>query len=248
MVPAPRPRARTTKLETPPAAGKREPSAANATASGTERATSAATATRAAGPAYAAALAEQFPAVHVDPHVLYEVDGQVATSAGTAAESTSAWNSCAGTTGPRSLPRWPGGSSCPRTGRAAKPSTSPPRCRRSPTRRWRPCWTGRGPAWTSSSPWGCSLVRSARPPARSPRRFTAELGLPPLQWLTAERIRRARQLLEDTGLSIEQVAQQCGLGTAANLRLHFIRQTGTTPTAYRAAFTRWTAVRAGEHR
>ena len=72
------------------------------------------------------------------------------------------------------------------------------------------------------------------------RRFTAELGLPPLQWLTAERIRRARQLLEDTTLSVEQVARQCGLGTAANLRLHFLRQTGTTPTAYRTAFTRAT--------
>ena len=34
---------------------------------------------------HAAALAERFPAVHVDPDVLYEVDGQVATSAGTAA-------------------------------------------------------------------------------------------------------------------------------------------------------------------
>jgi transcriptional regulator GlxA family with amidase domain len=34
---------------------------------------------------HAAALAEQFPAVHVDPHVLYEVDGRIATSAGTAA-------------------------------------------------------------------------------------------------------------------------------------------------------------------
>ena len=75
------------------------------------------------------------------------------------------------------------------------------------------------------------------------RRFTAELGLPPLQWLTAERVRRARQLLEDTGLPIERVAQQSGLGTAANLRLHFVRQTGTTPTAYRAAFTGRTALR-----
>ena len=93
------------------------------------------------------------------------------------------------------------------------------------------------------------LAREAGTTTRTlTRRFTAELGLPPLQWLTAERVRRARQLLEDTELPVEQVAQQCGLGTAANLRLHFIRQTGTTPTAYRAAFTRRTAVRAGEHR
>lgn len=87
-----------------------------------------------------------------------------------------------------------------------------------------------------------SLARRAHISTRTlTRRFAAELGLPPLQWLTGERVRRARQLLEDSGLSIEQVAQQSGLGTAANLRLHFIRQTGTTPTAYRAAFTRRTA-------
>ena len=79
------------------------------------------------------------------------------------------------------------------------------------------------------------LARQADTTTRTlTRRFTAELGLPPLQWLTAERVRRARQLLEDTGLSIEQLAQQSGLGTAANLRLHFIRQAATTPTAYRA--------------
>ena len=68
------------------------------------------------------------------------------------------------------------------------------------------------------------------------RRFTAELGLPPLQWLTAERVRRAQQLLESTDLPVEEVAAQCGLGTAANLRIHFSRQAGTTPSAYRAAF------------
>ena len=68
------------------------------------------------------------------------------------------------------------------------------------------------------------------------RRFAAEVGMPPLQWLTAERVRRARQLLENTDLTIEQIAEQCGLGTAANLRVHFARQAGVTPTAYRAAF------------
>ena len=82
------------------------------------------------------------------------------------------------------------------------------------------------------------LAREAGTTTRTlTRRFTAELGLPPLQWLTAERVRRARQLLEDTPLPVEQIAQACGLGTAANLRVHFTRQTGTTPTAYRSAFT-----------
>jgi transcriptional regulator GlxA family with amidase domain len=45
-------------------------------------------------------------------------------------------------------------------------------------------------------------------------------------------------LLETTELPVDLVARDCGLGTAANLRLHFRRTLDTTPTAYRRAFTR----------
>ncbi|MFB6557111.1 helix-turn-helix domain-containing protein, partial [Streptomyces sp. NPDC056405] len=55
------------------------------------------------------------------------------------------------------------------------------------------------------------------------------------------RVGRARELLETTGLSVDQVARDCGLGTAANLRLHFRRTLDTTPTAYRRTFTRSTS-------
>jgi transcriptional regulator GlxA family with amidase domain len=69
------------------------------------------------------------------------------------------------------------------------------------------------------------------------RRFVDETGSSSLQWLLCARIQRARELIETVDLSVDQVAQQCGLGTAANLRLHFRRVVGTTPTAYRKAFT-----------
>ena len=69
------------------------------------------------------------------------------------------------------------------------------------------------------------------------RRFVEETGLPALQWVLGARIQRARELIETADLSVDQVAQSCGLGTAANLRLHFRRFVGTTPTAYRKAFT-----------
>ena len=68
------------------------------------------------------------------------------------------------------------------------------------------------------------------------RRFVEETGLPALQWLLGVRIQRARELIETADLSVDQVAQYCGLGTGANLRLHFRRLVGTTPTAYRNAF------------
>ncbi len=68
------------------------------------------------------------------------------------------------------------------------------------------------------------------------RRFLAETGVTPLQWLLGSRLGLARELLEDDRLSVEQVALRCGFGSAANLRLHFRRSLATTPTAYRAAF------------
>lgn len=69
------------------------------------------------------------------------------------------------------------------------------------------------------------------------RRFTEESGTTPLQWLVNARINAARELLETTDYSIDRVARDSGLGTAANLRLHFRRSLATTPTAYRQTFS-----------
>ncbi|MFD4253441.1 GlxA family transcriptional regulator [Amycolatopsis thermoflava] len=68
------------------------------------------------------------------------------------------------------------------------------------------------------------------------RRFAEETGTTPLRWLLDARLGRARELLETTDDPVDVVARQCGLGTAANLRLHFRRTLDTTPTAYRRAF------------
>jgi len=62
------------------------------------------------------------------------------------------------------------------------------------------------------------------------------VGLTPLRWLTAQRLLEARRLLEATNLPIDEVAERCGLGTPANLRLHLSRDTATTPTAYRRTY------------
>jgi transcriptional regulator GlxA family with amidase domain len=55
--------------------------------------------------------------------------------------------------------------------------------------------------------------------------------------VVAQRVVLARQLLERTDCPIEAVAHACGFSTAPHLRRHFTRATGTTPTAYRRAFT-----------
>lgn len=65
------------------------------------------------------------------------------------------------------------------------------------------------------------------------RRFVAETGTTPHQWVTDQRVLRARELLEETDLPIEQVAGEVGFGSAALLRHHFTQCTGLTPTTFR---------------
>ena len=83
------------------------------------------------------------------------------------------------------------------------------------------------------------LARHARISVRTlTRRFHAETGLSPLQWLLHRRVDRARELLETTDLPMGQVAGRSGLGSADSLRKHLVGRVGLTPTAYRASFTR----------
>jgi AraC family transcriptional activator FtrA len=184
---------------------------------------------------HAAELARRFPAVDVDPRVLYVVDGQIATSAGTAAGIDLCVELIRGDHGTATAAEIARRLVVPphrQGGQAQYVSTPLPSADQSlaPLLDWARSHLDR--------PLTLQLLaRHADTTTRTlTRRFTASLGLPPLQWLTGERVRRARQLLEDTGLPIEQIADQCGLGTAANLRIHFLRATGTTPTAYRATF------------
>ncbi len=68
------------------------------------------------------------------------------------------------------------------------------------------------------------------------RRFVEDTGYTPLQWMLRARVDLARELLERTDHGVEQVAAEVGLGTGANLRLHFQRILGTSPREYRRAF------------
>ncbi len=65
------------------------------------------------------------------------------------------------------------------------------------------------------------------------RRFHSETGTTPLRWLLAQRVIRARELLESTDLPIDLVAERSGLGSAPNLRAHFAREVGVSPSEYR---------------
>lgn len=82
------------------------------------------------------------------------------------------------------------------------------------------------------------LARNANVSERTfSRRFLADTGYTPLQWVLRARIDLARELLERSDLTVEQIAHRVGLGTASNLRLHFHRVLGTSPTEYRRTFS-----------
>jgi AraC family transcriptional activator FtrA len=70
------------------------------------------------------------------------------------------------------------------------------------------------------------------------RRFHTAVGVTPGKWLTAQRVLHARRLLETTDLPVERVAAAAGLGGAANLRHHFTEVVGVAPSDYRRSFRR----------
>jgi transcriptional regulator GlxA family with amidase domain len=68
------------------------------------------------------------------------------------------------------------------------------------------------------------------------RRFMQQTGTSPLQWLLGARVRRAQSLLETSALSVEQVANATGFGSSAAFRACFGKLVGTSPQDYRRSF------------
>ena len=68
------------------------------------------------------------------------------------------------------------------------------------------------------------------------RRFRAETGDSLAGWISRRRVERARALLEDSDLTVTQVAHASGFGSTESLRRHFLTHTGTSPRSYRDTF------------
>lgn len=68
------------------------------------------------------------------------------------------------------------------------------------------------------------------------RRFAAETGQTPMQWLTGVRVRHAQQLLETTAMGVERIGREVGFSSPANFREQFRRLAGVSPQNYRHTF------------
>lgn len=184
-----------------------------------------------------AQLAAQHPSVEVDPGVLYVDEGSVLTSAGVAAGidlclhivrrdlGASVANRVA-----RSLvaaPRREGGQA-QFIERPTMPVGSDPLAR---TREWMLSSLAEPLTVTAMAATARSSVRTFS------RNFASQTGQTPLRWLHAQRIELAREMLETSDLSIDEIAARSGLGSPANFRTHFKRATSLSPQRYRQAFT-----------
>jgi transcriptional regulator GlxA family with amidase domain len=181
-------------------------------------------------------LRRRHPAVAVQPAVLYVDDGDVLTSAGSAAGLDLCLHLVRLDHGSRvagMTARWSVVPPHRDGGQAQFVPTPVPEPSPTPFGAWLDWARERLDGPIEIREWAQAAGTSPRTFAR---RFRDVTGETPVQWLAAERVRRAQELLEDTDLPVEAVAARCGFATAAGLRKHFGRRTGTTPQLYRRAF------------
>ncbi|MFI0408845.1 GlxA family transcriptional regulator [Actinomadura sp. 3N508] len=181
-------------------------------------------------------LAAMFPAVRVDAAVLYADEGDVLTSAGEAAGIDLCLHlirrdhgaAVAGDLARRTVvpPHRDGG----QAQYIARPVPETRTASTGPARAWALQHLDRPLTLAELAARASMSVRTFT------RRFRQETGVSPQAWLTAQRVERARRLLEETDLPVDRIAGRAGFGTAASLRQHLQEAAGVSPTAYRATF------------
>jgi AraC family transcriptional regulator, transcriptional activator FtrA len=185
---------------------------------------------------HAAELADRWPAVQVEPNVLYTDDNRILTSAGAAAGLDLCLHIVRTDHGTRIANILARRLVIPphREGGQAQYTEQPLPIDGSPN-------LGPSLDWARANLELPLMVGDiARHALMSPRtfarRFRETTGTTPLQWLCAERVRRAQDLLENTDETIDRIADACGLGSAHRLRTHFTRINGVTPDKFRRTF------------
>jgi transcriptional regulator GlxA family with amidase domain len=182
-------------------------------------------------------LASRYPKAKVDPNVLYIADGNIITSAGTAASIDAGLylvrevhGSAVATALARRMvvpPHRDGGQAqfieSPVAATVEAPTLQPLLAE---------VLSSLDQPHTVDTLAACAHMA----PRTFARRFRAETGATPHDWLTNQRILLARRLLEESDLGIDAIAARAGFGSAATLRHHFTQRMSTTPQAYRSTF------------
>lgn len=185
---------------------------------------------------YADTMAARYPKIDVDPGVLFVQDGQIITSAGTAAGLDACLHLLRQELGAEAANRI-----------ARRMVVAPQRDGGQAQFIDKPLPVAASQSLAPVTDWMLENLRAdlsveqlaARAhmsPRTFARRFKADLGATPAAWLARQRIIHAQRLLERTDLALDRIAWESGFGSAAVLRQNFVRVLGITPTAYRARF------------
>lgn len=80
--------------------------------------------------------------------------------------------------------------------------------------------------------------RASMSPRTLQRQFRDSVGLSPLEWITRERVGIAKELLESSDAPLGTIAHRVGFGSIESFRRQFRRIVGTCPSSYRVQFGR----------
>ena len=184
---------------------------------------------------YAAQLALAYPGIRIEPDVLYVDEGEILTSAGSAAALDLSLHLVRRDHGPRIA------------NQVARRLVIPPHRDGGQAQFIDKPVQQEGAALAALFDWMrrnlqrelpiSVLAKQARMSERTfLRRFEEATGTTPKDWVINQRLSRARELLESSGMAVERVATECGFGSADTLRHHFRTRLKLSPKRYRDRF------------